>query len=250
MGSEMCIRDRYKGIGLDKIIGKYFPEPGSARGNEANKYIYPLTLMFIGGGKYIEDIEKIAADEGLKKICKIDKAPTPTAYGDWIGDEDKKEHIKRLSKRILKRAKEEGFTLDIDASGIEAEKRHALYAYLGYKGYMPMLGFIPEPGWSIGYEFREGNIPPAAENYEFTKRQVELVKESGKKILRFRGDSAAYQAELVNYLDKEGISYTITVVKDDMIKYQAFLWNFDKMFLRRKIKIGGKHVRKLFTRRL
>ena len=46
----------YKGIGLDKIIGKYFPEPGSARGNEANKYIYPLTLMFIGGGKYIEDI--------------------------------------------------------------------------------------------------------------------------------------------------------------------------------------------------
>jgi len=213
----------YKGIGLDKIIGKYFPVPGSGRGFEANKYIYPLVLMFIGGGKYIDDIEKIAADESLKKICKIEEVPTTTAYGDWIKrNQEKREHLRQinnvLSKRVVKKAKQEGFTLDIDASGIEAQKRHALHTYLGYKGYMPMLGFIPELDWCIGYEFREGNIPPATENYEFTKTQVELVKESGKRILRFRSDSAAYQYELINYLEKEGIKYTITVVKDVSVK--------------------------------
>jgi len=213
----------YKGAGIDKIVGKYFPKPGSGRGFDANTYIYPLVLMFLGGGKYIEDIEKIAADESLKNICKIKEVPTTTAYGDWIKrNEEKKQQIRQvnnvLSKRVLKRAKQEGFTLDIDASGIEAEKRHALYTYLGYKGNMPMLGFIPELDWCIGYEFREGNVSPATENYEFTKMQVELVKKSGKKILRFRSDSAAYQYELINYLEKEGIKYTITVVKDDSVK--------------------------------
>jgi len=212
----------YKGVGLDKLIGKYFPEPGSGRGFKANAYIYPLVLMFLGGGKYIEDIEKIAADESLKKICKIEEVPTTTAYGDWIRNNEKKEYIRQinaeLSKRVLKRANPEGITLDIDASGIEANKRHALYTYLGYKGYMPMLGFIPELDWCIGYEFREGNVPPKTENYEFTKVQVELVKESGKKVLRFRSDSAAYQYELINYLEKEGIKYTITVVKDESVK--------------------------------
>lgn len=213
----------YKGVGLDKIVGKYFPEPGSARGFEANTYIYPLILMLLGGGKYIADIEKIDADEGLKKICKIEEVPSPDAYEDWIKrDEQKKEYIRQInnvcSLRVLKRAKQEGFTLDIDASGIEAEKRQALYTYLGYKGYMPMLGFIAELDWCIGYEFREGNVAPATRNYEFTKEQVELVKKSGKKILRFRSDSAAYQYELINYLEKEGIKYTITVSKDESVK--------------------------------
>lgn len=209
----------YKGVGVDKIVGKCFPEPGSARGFKANKYIYPLVLMFLGGGKYIEDIEKIAVDESLKSICKIKRVPTSDAYGEWVKrDEQKKEYIKEVndeySVRVLKRAKGEGFTLDIDAFGIEAEKREALYTYLGYKGYMPILGFIPELGWCVGYEFREGNVAPATENYEFTKAQVELVKRSGKKIIKFRSDSAAYQYNLINYLDKEGIKYTITVSKD------------------------------------
>jgi len=213
----------YKGVGLDKIIGKYFPKPGSGRGFEANTYIYPLVLMLLGGGKFIADIEKIEADESLKKICKIEEVPSPDAYEDWIKrDAQKRENIRQannvLSLRVLRRAKQEGFTLDIDASGIEAEKHHALYTYLGYKGYMPMLGFIPELDWCIGYEFREGNIPPATNNYEFTKAQVELVKESGKKILRFRSDSAAYQYELINYLEKKGIKYTITIVKDNSVK--------------------------------
>jgi hypothetical protein len=47
---------------------------------------------------------------------------------------------------------------------------------------------------------------------------VELVKKSGKKILRFRSDSAAYQYALINYLEKEGIKYTITVSKDISVK--------------------------------
>lgn len=209
----------YKGIGLDKLITKYFPEPGSNRGFKADEYIQPLVLMLIGGGKYLEDMKKIDADESIKNICKIEQVPTPEAYGDWIRrGAKKKECLKQvnevLTNRILKKTEQEEFTLDIDATEIEAEKKNALYTYQGNKGYMPILGFIPDIDWCMGYEFREGNVSPAERNYEFTKELVELAGEAGKKIKRFRSDSAAYQYELINYLEKKGIKYTITVSKD------------------------------------
>ncbi len=47
------------------------------------------------------------------------------------------------------------FTLDIDGTGIVGEKILAAYTYEGYKGCMPILGFVPELDICIGYEFRE-----------------------------------------------------------------------------------------------
>ena len=88
----------YKAGGIDNLVWKIFPEPGSPRGFRANKYICPLVLMFIGGGKYMEDTRKIDADESLKNICRIDKVPTPDAYGDWLRryDEKKKWFMKLM----------------------------------------------------------------------------------------------------------------------------------------------------------
>jgi len=83
--------------------------------------------MFIGGGKYIEDIRKIDADESLKNICVIDEVPTPDAYGDWLRRYKRKRELikeinEELANRVLKKSKREDFTLDIDAFEIEANK--------------------------------------------------------------------------------------------------------------------------------
>lgn len=209
----------YKGIGIDKLISKIFPEPGSPRGFKANKYIYPLVLMFIGGGKYIEDIRKIDADESLKNICVIDKVPTSDAYGDWLRRYGQKRELlhevdKEVMRRVLKKAREKKFTLDIDAFGIESNKEEAKWTYAGYKGYMPIAGFIPELEICVGYEFREGSEAPASRNYEFIRDIMEDIKETGKKIMRVRSDSAAYQAGVFNYINRQGAKYTITVSKD------------------------------------
>ncbi|MEW6042188.1 MAG: hypothetical protein AB1633_11775 [Elusimicrobiota bacterium] len=67
--------EMYKALGLDKEINVIFPQPGSGAGFEANTYIEPIVLMFIGGGKYIEDIRKIEDDITLRKICRIKKFP-------------------------------------------------------------------------------------------------------------------------------------------------------------------------------
>lgn len=216
--------EMYRAIGLDKEIKSVFPAPGSGAGFDANTYIKPIVMMFIGGGKYIEDIRKIEADKGLRRICKMEKVPSSDAIGNWMRREGK-EKIRYMeivnnnsTRRVLKRAKADEFTLDIDAMEIEANKREAVYTYRGNKGYMPIMGFIPEIDWCVGYEFREGNISPRERNYEFTEGIVEFVNGLGKQIKRFRGDSAAYQARLTNYLNKKGIRYTITAEQDVSVK--------------------------------
>ena len=216
--------EMYKAIGLDKEIDMTFSAPGSGAGFKANTYIEPLVLMRIGGGKYIEDIRKIAVDKGLRRITEIEKVPSGDAIGDWLRRssykkiEDMKEVNDSFTLRILRRSKQDKFTLDIDAMEIEAEKSTAEYTYNKVKGYMPLLGFIPEIDWCCGYEFREGNVTPQERNYEFTKEIIEKVGSIGKKIRNFRSDSAGYQAKLMNYLNSEGIKYTITADQDEAVK--------------------------------
>jgi len=216
--------EMYKAIGIDKEVERIFPKPGSGAGIKANEYIEPLVMMFIGGGKYIEDIRKIKVDKGLRKICNLKKIPSGDAIGDWLRRDSwrKIRDIKIINDnftvRIAKRTERKGLTLDIDAMEITADKFEAEYTYKGNKGYMPILGFIPELDWCCGYEFREGNVPPQDKNYEFTEGIIKLVESAGNKIERFRSDSAAYQAKLMNYLNKRGTKYTITADQDEAVK--------------------------------
>lgn len=154
---------------------------------------------------------------------KLEEVPSSDAAGDWL-KRDSLAKIEGLGKvndevtgSILKRVGE-SLTLDIDATAIEAAKAEAAWTYKGHKGYMPMLGFIAEVGCCIGHEFREGNDAPAARNYEFTREQCQKVKRYGRRVNKFRSDSAGYQAKVVNYLNSEGIRYTITVSKDEAIQ--------------------------------
>lgn len=216
--------EMFKALGLAKEINMILPKPGSGKGFEPAEYVKPLVMMFIGGGKYIEDIRKIQADKGLRKICNIEEIPGADAIGDWLRRvgwrkaEKLNEVNDNFTRRIIKKSVLNEFTLDIDATEIPADKYYAEYTYKGNKGYMPLLGFIPELDWCCGYEFRAGNVAPQDKNYEFTKGIMELVKGVGKTIKRFRSDSAGYQARLFNYLNGEGAKYTITADQDEAVK--------------------------------
>jgi hypothetical protein len=213
----------YRSLGLHREITGVLPRPKSGAGYDANTYVYPVTLMFIGGGKYLEDIRKIETDKGLREMCGIATVPSSDAIGDWLRREsmEKQAGIGQINdsivKRMIRRSADENLTLDIDATGIEADKYEAAYTYKGYKGYMPLLGFIPEIGCCAGYEFREGNVPPAARNYEFTKGICEKAERWGRRIGNMRSDSAAYQAGVMNYCHGNDIRYTITADHDEAV---------------------------------
>lgn len=210
----------YHALGIGKEIKKKLPGPGSGAGYEANSYVCLIVMMKMAGGRTMEDIRKIETDRAVRRICGIKETPSSDAIGDWLRREFKKkvEGLKKvhrkLSLRMLKLCKEKELTLDIDATEIVAEKYEAKVDYKGNKGYMPMLGFIPELDWCAGYEFREGNESPGSRNAEFAIETVKFVRGAGKRIARFRSDSAAYQARVLNEMNREEVRYTITVDKD------------------------------------
>lgn len=91
---------------------------------------------------------------GIKeKPCE--PLPAPDTVGDWLrrmGDPQTGQtglaglgQVRdALTARLLRRDGVAEYTLDVDATLIEAEKRDAQWSYQEVKGYMPLLGFLFE----------------------------------------------------------------------------------------------------------
>jgi hypothetical protein len=101
----------------------------------------------------------------------------------------------------------------VDATLIEAEKRDAQWSYQGVRGYMPMLGFLFETPVCLVDEFRAGNVSPGAGQLAFY-RACKARLPQGKRIARYRADSASYQAELINELEADQVRWAITADQD------------------------------------
>ncbi len=211
------------GLGVLKAVDTYLPKPGSNAGYKASEYVFPMVLVLNGGGRSLEDSRVIRQDAGLREVLPLARIPSPDAVGDWLrrmGGGKGLEGLGRVNQRLLKRAMHydgiKGYTLDIDATGIMAQKEEAKMSYKGFKGYMPMVGHLVENGMVVGDEFREGNDPPSARNLKFIKHcRKQLPK--GKELKALRSDSAGYQADIINYCEEEGIEYAIGAVLDEAV---------------------------------
>ena len=201
-------------IGFYKSLDSHMSLPGNHRGYEAKVYMSSLMLMLHVGGKYIEDLRLIDRDVAMKRLLGL-KVPSSSAMGDWLyrtGIGTGIDELRKVNNDILKlglaEISEKDLTLDIDATAIEAGKYGAQYTYKGFKGYMPMVGHIADNGMIIYEEFREGNIPPAADNYQFVIKCISQLP-NGKRIKHLRADAASYQTKIIQYCDDNDISYTI-----------------------------------------
>jgi hypothetical protein len=210
-------------LGLRDWVARVFPGPGSARGYEAWEYVMPLVLMLHGGGRTLEDLRKVAGDEGLRRVLDMVHVPSPDAAGDWLrrmgpaGAAAIGSVLNRLLRWELKEDSRTGYTLDIDATAIEAHKEWALRTYKGFPGYFPIVGHLAQNGLVVAYEFREGNDSPHARNLEFY-RACKAAMPPGKKITAFRADSAAYQGRLLDELQDDGVAYAVGADLDAAVR--------------------------------
>jgi hypothetical protein len=211
------------GMGLLQSIDQYLPKPGSGAGYHPSEYLFPLILMLNGGGRSLEDTRQIRMDEGLREILPLKRIPSSDVFGDWLrnrGESSGLSGLEKVNRRLLKRAMKydgiKGYTLDIDATGIEAEKQSAKTTYKGFKGYMPIVGHLAENALVLADEFRAGNVAPAARNLAFIKHCARQLPK-GKRITALRSDSAAYQAEIINYCEQEGIQFATGADLDEAV---------------------------------
>jgi hypothetical protein len=216
------------GIGLRELTERYLPVPGSNRGFKPSVFVDTLVLMLQGGGRSLEDMRELKYEEGLMKLLDIERIPDPDSAGDWfrrmgnlqagqLGLKGLGEVRDKLNHRMINRDKTEAYTLDADATGIMAEKADAFYTYKGDKGYMPMLGFLYELKLCIYDEFREGNTAPSYGQRGFY-RECKTRLPKGKRIGYYRADSASYQAELINDLERDEVKWGITTDLDHSVK--------------------------------
>jgi hypothetical protein len=141
------------GLGVLGALDRDMPKPGSGVGYRASGHIFPLLLMLNGGGPSLEDSREIRQDEWLRELLSLERMPSSDATGDSLrrnGGNGGLEGLEKVNRRLLKRGMkydgEQGYTLDIDATGIEADKESAKMTYKGFKGYMPMVGDLAENG--------------------------------------------------------------------------------------------------------
>ena len=170
-----------KSLGIDSMVDKYMPLPGSNRGYNSSSYIIPLMLLLFGGGRHIEDLKELINDKTIVELTGI-RIPSPSSFGDWLrrlgrtGLNGFKQVIDAINKKVLSLDDNTEYTLFIDPTMIEANKFDAAKTYMGFKGYRPIIAtlnirrrtFIKAkplcpPKWPIilFHEFRDGNISGA-----------------------------------------------------------------------------------------
>jgi hypothetical protein len=176
----------------------------------------------------LEDLWELTREAGLLRLLDREAIPDPDTVGDWLRRMGNPETGRAglvglgqvrdtLNARLLRHDGHETYTLDVDATLIEAEKQDARWSYHGVKGYMPMLGFLFETPICLVEEFREGNVSPGAGHLAFYVACKTRLPQ-GKRIARYRADSASYQAELINELESDPVRWAITADQDVAVK--------------------------------
>jgi hypothetical protein len=227
-GGLALLAEYNHGIGLRELADRHLPSPGSNRGYAASAFVDSLVLLLQAGGRRLEDLRELRREAPLLKLVEREEIPDSDTVGDWLrrmGDpKTGKSGLAGLgavrdilTTRLLRRDERSDYTLDMDAMQVEGEKRDAHFTYQGVKGYMPMLGYLFEPGICVLDEFREGNESPGAGHVAFYLDCVQRMPE-GKRIARFRADSASYQAELINELEGDGVLWSITADQDASVR--------------------------------
>jgi hypothetical protein len=130
-----------RALKVRKQVERYFSEPGSNRGYEAWRFIGPILMMLYGGSRHIEDIREIRDDEALRGLLGMEKMPSLSTYGDWLVRMGKGGGLGATAQvngevvgQVCLRDKEEDYTLDVDATVIEAEKKSARWTYKHVRG--------------------------------------------------------------------------------------------------------------------
>ena len=211
-----CLKD----YGIDKIIDRYKPKKANKQIKVSEKILAGV-LSIISGAERIEDIENIRADKGLINNLGLKKIISPDTLREYIKVKRNNGITRKSNEDIMikamKKTEVKEFTYDNDATYFNSEKKSAAYSYQKKKQFSGLLGFIAELGLCNTVDFRRGNISPQTGILNQLRKAVKQAKMAGKKIKRFRSDSAAHKNAIFRECDKKKIEYYISLDKNTAV---------------------------------
>jgi len=213
-------------FGIWKMINLKLKLNIRERGYTIAEKIASLVSLLASGGNALDHIEMLRREKALSLFLSMENLPAPTTLGETlrkIGEHPL--YIARLSRiiskvinRVIERRGLKRITFDLDASLIESYNRGARFTYKGFKGYDPIFIIIDELRVIYAGVFREGNVPPHANNLSLLRLAYFRLPESLRRLVWFRSDSAGYQVEVMRFLDGHGVPFCIGVDMDAAVK--------------------------------
>jgi len=131
--------------------------------------------------------------EEIKRVVGHAFIPAPNEHLQALG---------RVNQDFLRFAQQKSpqsvATLEQDATLLEVYKQEALFCYQGYKAYQPLTIRWAEQDLVVISELRDGNVPAGYGNLQQLQQALIVLPEGVVKVY-YRGDTAAYQRNLLSY---------------------------------------------------
>lgn len=221
-------------FGFKKIIlGEHRQAKKSNREKDPYEKIMAGVMMMAAGGERLEDIENLRVDRGLLESLGWDEMVCADTMINFIGDRRNNAKTRRVNAefivKAMKQSEEEEFTFDSDATYIDSGKKVAEYSYQGRRQMSGLLGSIAEIGMINTVDYRRGNASPQVGILNHLRKACLQARRAGKRISRFRSDSAGHQDKIFTYCDINEIKYYVTLDKNEGVmktvkKLKAFDW--------------------------
>ena len=112
-----------------------------------------------------------------------------------------------------------GYTMDFDNVVVENEKQDAKMSYKKIKGYHPNIAFIGR--LPIHIENHNSNTPARFEQKQTLERCFDNLDKHEIKIEHFRADSASYQKEVFELVEKRAKYFYIRMMDFDDIRLEC-----------------------------
>jgi len=214
-------------LDLPRSVARHVSIKQRQRGLDEASYVESFLILNAAGGECLDDIAHLRQD-GVRELIGHD-LPSPEAarkflyrFHDerlieeaqqrllpgqvgYIPEENQAlEGLGRVNTDLVRELARRGeprkmATLDLDSTAIESWKKEARPAYQGGCGYQPMLALWAEMNAIVADEFRDGNVPALQEPLRVARRAFQSLPESATEYY-FRGDSACYDKQLMNWL--------------------------------------------------
>jgi hypothetical protein len=218
------VMETFRALGLPNSVEKHLSvlqRPGKY--GEAD-YVESFLALFAAGGDCLDDLTLLRNDAALQKLGL--QVPSPEAARFFVNafhEEEKLggrlpheafipeegeclQGLEKVNRDLIRKAtvRDQPWraTIDIDALVIESDKREALYTYLGYRGYQPVIAYWVEPDLIVADQFRDGNVPAGTRLQEVLQKALGALPPT-VRLVRFRSDSAGYVHELLDWCREE-----------------------------------------------
>lgn len=225
-------------MGLDKFLDNQIGYRNILAKYSYSDIVYSLFGNALCQGSHVSDLatlkrkfsnqffNKIPSADTVEYACQELKTPTILIETDKgilhqlnYSNELNETLVSLAVKTNQLNAKYTDYILDFDNVITENEKQDAAYTFKHCKGYHPNMAFIGR--LPVHIENRNGNTPARYQQKETLERLFANLDRHGIKIKYFRGDSASYQKEMIDFLEINVDNFYIRMLDFEDIRQQC-----------------------------